>query len=131
MINLIDGMDGLATGFGLFICLTLAFVGHFGGMPDVVMISTVMAGALAGFLLYNFPPARIFLGDGGAYLIGFFIATVSLNCSRKGYVVSSLLVMIVAMGLPILDTFFCDCSASGSGSSGVSRGRRAHPSPSH
>ncbi len=106
VINLIDGMDGLATGFGLFLCLTLAFVGHFSGFPDVVMISTIMAGALAGFLLFNFPPAKIFLGDGGAYLIGFFIATVSLNCARKGYVVSSLLVMMVAMGLPILDTAF-------------------------
>jgi UDP-GlcNAc:undecaprenyl-phosphate GlcNAc-1-phosphate transferase len=106
VINLIDGMDGLATGFGLFLCLTLAFVGHFSGMADVVMISTVMAGALAGFLLFNFPPARIFLGDGGAYLIGFFIATVSLNCSQKGYVVSAMLVMVVAMGLPILDTLF-------------------------
>ena len=106
VINLIDGMDGLATGFGLFLCLTMAFVGHFSAMPDVVMISTVMAGALAGFLLFNFPPARIFLGDGGAYLIGFFIATVSLSCSRKGYVVSAMLVMVVAMGLPILDTLF-------------------------
>lgn len=106
VINLIDGMDGLATGFGMFLCLTLAFVGHFAGMADVVMISTVMAGALAGFLLFNFPPARIFLGDGGAYLIGFFIATVSLNCSQKGYIISALLVMVVAMGLPILDTLF-------------------------
>lgn len=106
IINLIDGMDGLATGFGLFLSLTLAFVGHFGGMPDIVMICTVMAGALAGFLLFNLPPAKIFLGDGGAYLIGFFIASVSLTSSQKGYILGALLVIVIALGVPILDTLF-------------------------
>ena len=106
IINLIDGMDGLAGGFGLFMCLTLGVVGHFSGMPDIVMMSAVMAGALGGFLFFNFPPAKIFLGDGGAYLIGFFIAALSLASSHKGTIVGSLLVMIVAMGIPILDTAF-------------------------
>jgi UDP-GlcNAc:undecaprenyl-phosphate GlcNAc-1-phosphate transferase len=106
IINLIDGMDGLASGFGMFLCLTLAFVGHFSGMPDVVMMATIMGGALAGFLLFNFPPAKIFLGDGGAYLIGFFVASVSLHSSRKVDILGPLLVMVVAMGLPILDTAF-------------------------
>ena len=106
IINLIDGMDGLATGFGMFLCVTLAFVGHFTGRPDVVMMSALMAGALAGFLMFNFPPARIFLGDGGAYLIGFFIASVSLSTSQKQSVVGALFVMIVALGVPILDTLF-------------------------
>lgn len=106
IINLIDGMDGLATGFGLFLCLTLAFVGHFSAMPDVVMMSTVMAGALAGFLVFNFPPAKIFLGDGGAYLIGFFVASVAMATSRKGYVLGAMLVIVVALGIPILDTLF-------------------------
>lgn len=106
IINLIDGMDGLAGGFGLFMCLTLGVIGHFSGMPDVVMVSAVMAGALSGFLFFNLPPARIFLGDGGAYLIGFFIAAVSLASSQKGTIVSALLVMIIALGVPILDTLF-------------------------
>ena len=106
IINLIDGMDGLATGFGLFLCVTLAFVGHFSGRPDVVMMAALMAGALAGFLMFNFPPAKIFLGDGGAYLIGFFIASVSLSTSQKGYVAGALFVMVVALGIPILDTLF-------------------------
>jgi UDP-GlcNAc:undecaprenyl-phosphate/decaprenyl-phosphate GlcNAc-1-phosphate transferase len=106
IINLIDGMDGLATGFGLFLCLTLAVVGHFTLRPDVVMMSAIMTGALAGFLFFNFPPAKIFLGDGGAYMIGFFIASVSLYSSHKGTVVGSLLVVIVALGVPILDTLF-------------------------
>ena len=104
IINLIDGMDGLASGFGLFLCLTLAFVGHYNERPDIVLISVVMSGALAGFLIYNFPPAKIFLGDGGAYLIGFFIASSSLLSSQKGSIMAALLVMVVALGVPILDT---------------------------
>jgi UDP-GlcNAc:undecaprenyl-phosphate GlcNAc-1-phosphate transferase len=106
IINLIDGMDGLATGFGLCMCLVLAFVGHFNLYGDVVLVAVIMSGALTGFLFFNLPPARIFLGDGGAYLIGFFIASVSLKSSNKGSVLGALLVMIVALGVPILDTFF-------------------------
>ena len=106
IINLIDGMDGLAGGFGLFLSLTLAFVGYVGGHPEVMLLSVLMAGALAGFLFFNFPPARIFLGDGGAYLIGFFVASVSLKSSQKGSVIAALLVIVIALGVPILDTFF-------------------------
>jgi len=106
IINLIDGMDGLAGGFGLFLSLTLAFVGFIGGHPEVILVSVLMAGALSGFLFFNFPPARIFLGDGGAYLIGFFVASVSLKSSQKGSVIAALLVVIIALGVPILDTFF-------------------------
>lgn len=106
IVNLIDGMDGLAGGFGTFLCLTLAFVGYYGGQHDVVIVALAMAGALAGFLIFNLPPAKIFLGDGGAYLIGFFIASVSLFTSNKGSIIGSLLVVIMALGVPILDTLF-------------------------
>ena len=106
IVNLIDGMDGLATGFGLFLCTTLAFVGHYSGKPEVVTVAMIMGGALAGFLIFNFPPARIFLGDGGAYLLGFFIASVTVFTSSKGSVIAALLVVIVALGVPILDTLF-------------------------
>jgi UDP-GlcNAc:undecaprenyl-phosphate/decaprenyl-phosphate GlcNAc-1-phosphate transferase len=106
IINLIDGMDGLAGGFGLFLSLTLAFVGYVSYSPEVMLISIIMAGSLSGFLFFNFPPAKIFLGDGGAYLIGFFIASVSLTSSNKGSVIAALLVIIIALGVPILDTAF-------------------------
>ncbi|MCX6853653.1 MAG: MraY family glycosyltransferase [Verrucomicrobia bacterium] len=106
IINLIDGMDGLAGGFGLFLSLTLAFVGYVSIKPDVMLISIIMAGALSGFLFFNFPPAKIFLGDGGAYLIGFFVASVSLTSSNKGSVIAALLVIVIALGVPILDTAF-------------------------
>lgn len=106
IINLIDGMDGLASGFGLFLALTLGFVGYHSQQGDIVVASLVMAGALGGFLIFNFPPAKIFLGDGGAYLIGFFIASVSLKSSNKGSVIAALLVVVIALGVPILDTAF-------------------------
>lgn len=106
IVNLIDGMDGLAGGFGLFLCLTLAFLGYYGNQPDVLVVSLAMAGGLAGFLIFNLPPAKIFLGDGGAYLLGFFIASVSLFTSNKGSVIGALLVIIIALGVPILDTLF-------------------------
>ena len=106
IVNLIDGMDGLAGGFGLFLCLTLAFLGYYSNQPDVLVVSLSMAGALAGFLIFNLPPAKIFLGDGGAYLIGFFIASVSLFTSNKGSIIGALLVIIIALGVPILDTLF-------------------------
>ena len=106
IVNLIDGMDGLAGGFGMFLCLTMAFIGHYQGQPDVAAVSLTMAGALGGFLIFNLPPAKIFLGDGGAYLIGFFIASVSLLSSNKGSVIGALLVVVIALGVPILDTTF-------------------------
>lgn len=106
IVNLIDGMDGLAGGFGLFLCLTLAFLGYYGSQPDVMVVSLAMAGALAGFLIFNLPPAKIFLGDGGAYFIGFFIASVALFTSNKGSVIGALLVVVIALGVPILDTLF-------------------------
>ncbi|MEQ1749030.1 MAG: MraY family glycosyltransferase [Prosthecobacter sp.] len=106
IINLIDGMDGLAGGFGLFLSLTLAFIGYVSGSPEVILVSTIMAGALTGFLFFNFPPAKIFLGDGGAYLIGFFVASVSLKSSNKGSIIAALLVIVIALGVPILDTAF-------------------------
>ncbi len=106
IINLIDGMDGLASGVGMFLCLTLGIVGLISNNMEVAVISLGMAGALLGFLFYNFPPAKIFLGDGGAYLIGFFIGSVSLASSNKGSIAAALLVVLVALGLPILDTAF-------------------------
>jgi UDP-GlcNAc:undecaprenyl-phosphate GlcNAc-1-phosphate transferase len=72
----------------------------------VAWFAFTMTGALLGFLIFNFPPAKIYLGDGGAYLIGFTIATISVSSSHKGSVAAVLLVTVVGLGLPILDTSF-------------------------
>ena len=106
IINLIDGFDGLAGGLGLFMSATLGIVAIFSQQLPEAWFAFTMAGGLLGFLVFNFPPARIFLGDGGAYLIGFCIAALSLKSSNKGAVASVLLVTVVALGVPILDTTF-------------------------
>ncbi len=104
IINLIDGVDGLAGGLGFFLYVTLGYVAWTGGLTEVAAVSLAVAGALAGFLCFNFPPARIFLGDGGAYFIGYGIAALSLQSSQKGSVAAVLLVTVIALGLPIMDT---------------------------
>ncbi|MEM6883669.1 MAG: hypothetical protein AAF571_01460 [Verrucomicrobiota bacterium] len=106
IINLIDGIDGLAAGLGFFLYLMLGYVAWSGGAQEVAYISFAVAGSLLGFLCFNFPPAKIFLGDGGAYFIGFGIAALSLQCSEKGSVAAVLLVTVIALGLPIMDTLF-------------------------
>jgi UDP-GlcNAc:undecaprenyl-phosphate GlcNAc-1-phosphate transferase len=106
IVNLIDGFDGLAGGLGVFMAATLGVVGLLAEQYPVAWYSFTMAGALLGFLVFNFPPAKIFLGDGGAYLIGFSIAALSLTSSNKGSIAAVLLVTIVALGVPILDTSF-------------------------
>jgi UDP-GlcNAc:undecaprenyl-phosphate/decaprenyl-phosphate GlcNAc-1-phosphate transferase len=106
IINLVDGVDGLAGGLGMFLYLTLSVIGLLSHQMAVAWISFAMAGALLGFLFFNLPPAQIFLGDGGAYLVGFGIAAISLQSSNKGSVAAGLLIIIVALGLPILDAIF-------------------------
>ena len=76
LINLIDGVDGLAGGICLMLMGLLAYVGYSAG--GFVLLASGMAGALLGFLWFNFPPARIYLGDGGAYFLGFQIGLFSL-----------------------------------------------------
>lgn len=106
VVNLIDGFDGLATGLGLFMAVTLGIAGWLNEQRPVAWYAFTMAGALLGFLVFNFPPARIFLGDGGAYLIGFCIAALSLASSNKGSIAAVMLVTVVGLGVPILDTTF-------------------------
>lgn len=106
LINLVDGMDGLAGGIALFLCLTLATLGGIAGNGELLILNIALVGGIVAFLAFNLPPAKIYMGDGGAYLLGFVIAGVSLLTSNKGSVFGSLLVVIVALGFPILDTLF-------------------------
>lgn len=102
LINLIDGADGLAGGICLMLMLLIAFVGHQNG--NFELLASGMAGALLGFLWYNFPPARIYLGDGGAYFLGFQIGLFSIINSHKGTVFAALVAPLFVLALPILDT---------------------------
>jgi len=102
LINLIDGIDGLAGGISLMMMGLLAFVG-FSNQSFSLFIAVGVAGALLGFLWYNFPPAKIYLGDGGAYFLGFLIGSLAVTNSHKGTVAAALLAPIFALALPIAD----------------------------
>jgi UDP-GlcNAc:undecaprenyl-phosphate GlcNAc-1-phosphate transferase len=102
--NLIDGMDGLASGVGLLVSGTLTLVAIHNENTEVALLAVALAGSLAGFLLYNWHPACIFLGDSGALLIGLLIGVIGVQGSMKGPSAISILFPILAMGLPISDT---------------------------
>ncbi len=102
--NLIDGMDGLASGVGLMVSGTLALVAIWLDNPAAAILAAALAGGLAGFLLYNWHPACIFLGDSGSLLIGLTIGIIGVQGSLKPGSSVSLLFPILAMGLPITDT---------------------------
>ncbi len=102
--NLIDGMDGLASGVGLMVSGTMALVAIWLDNPAVAILASALAGCLAGFLLYNWHPACIFLGDSGSLLIGLTIGIIGVQGSVQSGSSISLLFPILAMGLPITDT---------------------------
>ncbi len=102
-INLIDGLDGLATGVGAIICATLTAIAWQGDHVVGVCLGVALLGGLLGFLPWNFPPARIFLGDTGSLFVGFTLSVLAL----EGYRQLSLLpfvVPVLALAVPILDT---------------------------
>jgi UDP-GlcNAc:undecaprenyl-phosphate GlcNAc-1-phosphate transferase len=102
LVNLIDGVDGLAGGICLMLMGLLVYVGHANG--TFVLLTAGMTGALLGFLWFNFPPARIYLGDGGAYFLGFQIGLFSLVSSHKGTILGALVAPLFVLALPIVDT---------------------------
>jgi len=103
LINLIDGIDGLAGGISLMLMGLLAYVGVSGAGLFPALCAAGMAGAILGFLRYNFPPAKIYMGDGGAYFLGFLVAELSVVNSHKGTIVAGLLAPLFVLALPILD----------------------------
>lgn len=103
LVNLMDGIDGLAGGVSLMLMCLLAFVSQ-SGAPLQFVVATAMAGGLLAFLRFNFPPARIYMGDGGAYFLGFLIGALTIANSHKGTVLAALIAPVIALGLPIIDT---------------------------
>ena len=115
LINLIDGLDGLAGGIGLMLLSLLAFEAFQGGGAISLILSLGMVGAVLGFLFHNFPPAKAYMGDSGAYLIGFVIAALSLINSEKGTILAALIAPILALALPIADVTYAMCRRAISG----------------
>ncbi len=102
--NLIDGLDGLAGGVALFALTALFIVAILFGHTGAAVTTVLLAGATIGFLRYNFPPATIFLGDSGSLFVGFMLAGLGLVSAQKTPGNVSIIIPIVALGLPILDT---------------------------
>jgi len=101
--NLIDGLDGLAAGSALFSTLVICIIALLGHNDGVLFLTLVLAGAITGFLRYNFNPASIFLGDCGSLLIGFLLGAIALASSQKSPTMVAVAIPIVSLGLPILD----------------------------
>lgn len=106
LINLIDGLDGLAGGVGLMLMALLAHLGLKQNLSLSSILAFGMIGAIIGFLLHNFPPAKCYMGDSGAYLVGYMIAALALLNSEKGAVMAAMIGPTLALALPILDVAF-------------------------
>ena len=103
-LNLLDGMDGLLGTVGTIVCLAFAVMAFMSGHFVNACIATALAGALVGFLRYNFPPASVFLGDAGSMLVGLVIGVLAIRCSLKGPATVALAAPAALLILPILDT---------------------------
>lgn len=102
--NLIDGLDGLAAGVACISCITLFIVSILNGRVTTALLTATLAGSTLGFIPYNFNPAKIFMGDTGAQLLGFLLAAISIQGAVKSAAAIAITVPILALGLPIYDT---------------------------
>lgn len=103
--NLLDGLDGLAAGSAVFSTLVLFATSLAFESPAVSFLAVVLAGAILGFLRFNFHPASIFLGDSGSLFIGFMLSALALLGSQKAPTMVAVAIPVVSFGLPILDVF--------------------------
>jgi UDP-GlcNAc:undecaprenyl-phosphate GlcNAc-1-phosphate transferase len=101
--NLIDGLDGLAAGIGLFSTTTLFIACAINERWEIAIIAAAMGGALLGFLRYNFNPASVFLGDSGALFLGFALAAIAVRGSMKSSAAIAVAAPLMALAVPILD----------------------------
>ena len=102
--NLIDGLDGLAAGSALFSTLVAFVVALLNGPSLVTVMTIALAGAILGFLRFNFNPATIFLGDSGSLFIGFVLSALALKGAQKAPTIVAVAIPVVSFGLPILET---------------------------
>ena len=106
MVNFLDGMDGLAAGICAIAGSTFTLIGLSLGDPNAALLSAIVAGACFGFLHHNFYPARIFMGDSGALLLGFLLAAVAVEGLVKTAALATLVLPLLVLAIPIIDTSF-------------------------
>ncbi|MFB4474067.1 glycosyltransferase family 4 protein [Virgibacillus sp. SK37] len=105
-INLIDGLDGLAAGVSSIALFTISVIAITRGDILIAFLGLVMLGSTVGFLVYNFYPAKIFMGDTGSLFLGYMISVVSVLGLYKEVTIVSLIIPIIILGIPIMDTTF-------------------------
>jgi len=103
-INLIDGHDGLAAGISILSSAAFAVIGYFAGVPHVMTLSLAVCGACLGFLVFNFPPGRIYMGDTGSMLLGLLLAIMACLVSMRAPSPGMFAAVILVLGVPMLDT---------------------------
>lgn len=108
-VNLIDGLDGLACGVSVISSLTMLVTALLVSESNVAVILAALAGASIGFIPYNINPAKIFMGDTGALLLGYVLATMSVVGLFKFYAIVTFAVPLLALAVPLLDTVFAFC----------------------
>lgn len=106
VVNLIDGLDGLAAGVSVIAAVTIILVALKQGFYPVAVLTAALAGGATGFMKYNFNPATIFMGDTGSMFLGYMLAAISMLGAVKSATTIALVVPGVALGLPIMDTAF-------------------------
>lgn len=102
-VNWVDGRDGVALGVAIFACVTMAAVAAHSDHPTVALLLVAMVGAGLGFLPFNLPPASLYIGDSGAYVLGFVLGTLSVRASTGPTEEIFIAVPVVALGYPIMD----------------------------
>ncbi|OZA75836.1 glycosyltransferase [Polynucleobacter sp. 39-46-10] len=103
--NIIDGFNGLASMVGIITLLAISYVSYVVADPQIMYLSLIMAASILGFFVWNYPRGLIFLGDGGAYLIGFWIASLSVMLTYRHQEISPWFALLIN-GYPILETLF-------------------------
>jgi len=124
-VNLVDGLDGLAGSVGLIVSLTVATLAWWHQLSEVCLMASILSGALVGFLIFNWPPARIFLGDSGSLPLGFLVGALSLEASAKKAAGLTLAVPVVLLSIPIFDTSMAILRRKLNGRK-IGQGDRAH-----
>ena len=106
-INLIDGLDGLSSGISVISAISLLIIFVLNDSPMVaILLITALAGALVGFLPFNFAPAKTFIGDTGSNFLGFSLSIISILGVAKTYTAAVIVLPLIVLGLPLFDTFW-------------------------
>ena len=106
-INLIDGLDGLAAGISVISSISLLVIFVLNGSPTIaIILITALAGALVGFLPFNFAPAKTFIGDTGSNFLGYAISIIAILGVAKTYTVAVIILPLIVLGLPLFDTIW-------------------------